>query len=336
LPPLYQLILKKILPIIIVLILASGVYLWRINLHEIHSSQIFRMDTIIELKAQGDHELSQKAFKAAMDELRRIDDAFGYRDSLVSRLNSSLYATDRELYRLIERSLEMNRLSNGGFSITLRPVLDVWGFSGTHPYSPPSPETLKSLPRHRTDKVIHLHEDRATVTIDEGVMIDLGAIAKGYAADMAARAIKDCGVETGLVNAGGDIRTFGDRLWKIGIKNPRSQGIIATIPIKDKAIATSGDYERFFIDSGRRYCHIIDPETYKPATGRISVTVVAQNCMDADAWATALFVKGIDPLRKTLKDKGIQWIVIDARGDIQASHGLKGFCPEKIQIGPAP
>ncbi|TFH48982.1 MAG: FAD:protein FMN transferase, partial [Methanothrix sp.] len=207
-----------------------------------------------------------------------------------------------------------------------------WGFTGTPPYRIPAQEEFarwKSLP---DDSSILFDDDGQTIQTLEGTRIDLGGIAKGYAADRAAEVMRKNGINTGLINAGGDIIAFGDRIWHIGIKHPRKPGTFATIPIKNRAIATSGDYERFFIEDGRRYCHILDPATGRPADRYISATIIADRCADADAWATALFVKGLDSLEKVLIQKGMDWIAIDQEGKVFASSALKEYCPESIEI----
>jgi thiamine biosynthesis lipoprotein len=218
----------------------------------------------------------------------------------------------------------------GAFSITLRPILDAWGFSGTHPYRIPDPEEFEHWKNLPGDSGIMLHEDGETIKTKDGVQIDLGGVAKGYAADNAANMLQDNGITSGLVNAGGDILAFGKRTWRIGIKNPRAPGTFATIPLMNKAIATSGDYERFFVFDGKRYCHILDPSTGWPAQKYMSASVVADTCAEADAWSTALFVKGPETLGELLNQKGMDWIVISRDGTVSASASLKKYCPTRL------
>ena len=297
-----------------------------------HSMQIFAMDTIVELKAQGEETRAHAATKAAVEELGRVDSTFGYSDSLIRELNTEHHIGNRELYDLVRHSLEIHKISSGAFSITLRPILDAWGFTGTHAYRIPSQDEFarwKSLPG---DSSIILGDDGRTIQTSQGTRIDLGGIAKGYAADRAAAVMRTNGINTGLINAGGDIIAFGNRTWNIGIKHPRKPGTFATIPIKNRAIATSGDYERFFVEDGKRYCHILDPATGLPADNYISATIVAEHCADADAWATALFVQGIEPLENVLTGKGMDWIAIDHAGKVFASPALQEYCPESIAL----
>jgi len=288
------------------------------------------MDTLVELTAAGTRTETDDAVKKALAELKRIDERLGYRNSLLDTLNRDLILKDRETYSLIRLSRDIHGASSGAFSLTLRPLLDAWGFTGLHPYREPTPAEFDAWKRSPSDKDIRLSDDGLTIELAEGMSVDLGGIAKGYAADRACETLKASGIGAGLVNAGGDITVFGSRTWKVGIKNPRSEGIFAVIPLKNKAIATSGDYERFFVRGAKRYSHILDPSTGMPARGWISATVVAETCVLADAWATALFVKGPEALGKVLEKRGIDWITVDDKGTVRASKNLQPYCPERI------
>jgi len=326
--------LKKIASAVTILIIMLGLWLMYTYRHDIHARQFILMDTVFEIKAEGDRNQAESAIKMALEELRRVDSTFGYQQSVLSALNSDHTVVNREVYELIRFSLGINQSSKGAFSITLRPILDSWGFSGTHAYRvPPNSDfdRWKSLPG---DSDIILLDDGLTVRTQEGMLIDLGAVAKGYAADNAARIMKENNIAAGLVNAGGDIMALGDRDWQVGIKHPRAPGIFATIPLRNRAIATSGDYERFFIEDGTRYCHILDPETGWPSRRYMSATVVADTCALADAWATALFVRGIEHLEGVFARHGMDWIVIDLDGKVSASDTLRAYCPDHIEIAP--
>lgn len=288
------------------------------------------MDTIVELQAQGTRSRANKAIKSAIEELKRVDSKLGYQKSLIMRLNTTARLEDQEIYALLKHSLFIHQSSLGAFSLTLRPILDAWGFSGSHSNRIPDKQEFANWKKLPKEAGIHLLEDSSTITLETGVSLDLGGIAKGYAVDKAVGALIDEGITTGLINAGGDIRAFGKRTWHIGIQNPRGQGIIATIPIRNKAIATSGDYERYFIDKGHKYCHILDPQTGWPARHYMSTSIIASSCIDADAWATAVFVKGIDELKDTLQKNCVEWIVIDLTGKVMSSDNLKKYCPEYI------
>lgn len=323
--------MKKTVAAIAILAAALSISLWyRMSGEDTQTAKVFLMDTFIELLAEGPPELTDDAFSKALDELKRLDTRLGYQNSLIDGLNRSRTLKDREIYHLIRVSQEIHAASSGGFSITLRPILDAWGFTGLHPYRLPTEHEFALWKSRPSDEAIVLNPDGITIEIPEGVRIDLGGIAKGYAADRAAEVMRKSGVENGLVNAGGDIAAFGGRTWKVGIKHPRGPGIFATIPIKNRAVATSGDYERFFTEDETRYFHILDPATGRPARGYSSATIIADTCTEADAWATALFVKGPEPLADELEKRGMDWIVIDLQGRITASEPLREFCPDRL------
>lgn len=288
------------------------------------------MDTIVEIQALGDKTDTKAAMGAAIKELRRIDKKFGYNTSLITELNTSHEVEDREIYSLIQYGMDIHKESGGAFSLALRPILDAWGFSGIHPYRYPSDEEFNKWRASKKDDGIHLLDDGEGVYTEPGILIDVGGLAKGYGVDRAASAMMSMGINEGLVNAGGDIMAFGDHTWRIGIKNPRGPGVIAVIPVKNKAIATSGDYERAFMRDGKRFFHILDPVTGRPARTSMSVTIIAPTCKQADAWATAVFVMGIDRAENILDEKGIEWMVIDLSGKIKAGKHLRKYCPDNI------
>ncbi|MGC9324581.1 MAG: FAD:protein FMN transferase [Desulfomonilia bacterium] len=322
--------MKKSILIITVLGLIIGAYLWTIKTPRTHTMQFFAMDTIVEIQAQGSRKSVESAIRMAAEELGRIEQKFGYQDSLVTELNASHFIEDPELFDVMELALKVHHASGGAFSLTLRPILDAWGFTGTHPYRVPTDDEFahwKALPG---EEGIVMSDDGQTVAVLPGLTIDLGGIVKGYAADRASTILQEQGIHSGLVNAGGDIATFGGRTWKIGIRNPRGQGILAVIPVTDRAIATSGDYERYFEVGGKRYSHILDPHTGLPADMYMSTTVIAQTCIEADAWATALFVRGIEPFMDLFDARNIQWIAITHDGRVYSSPELRSYLPERI------
>ncbi len=290
------------------------------------------MDTIVEIKAEGAQELTTAAIRKAMQEINRVDDQFGYDNSRISILNTEKILKDVEVYGLITQALDIHEASGGALSLSLRPVLDAWGFTGTHAYRLPTEAELLHWKNSPAEDGITLDEDGRTIRLTDGLTIDLGAIAKGYAADMGVKAMQEAGIRNGLINAGGDITAFGQRSWKIGIKNPRGAGIIAAIPVSNRAIATSGDYERYLVADGQRYCHILDPATGFSPSDYISATAIASSGAVADAWATALFVKGPDRLAPALQKRGIDWIVIHKNGTIRSSSAIKKYLPDSIPV----
>ncbi|RPI34154.1 MAG: FAD:protein FMN transferase, partial [Nitrospiraceae bacterium] len=177
--------------------------------------------------------------------------------------------------------------------------------------------------------------DRTESTVflkKKGMLLDLGGIAKGYAADLAVRSLKEKGISAGLVAIAGDIKAFGlkpdKKPWIIGIKNPRQKSgdgeIIAKISLSGKAISTSGDYERYFILNGQRFHHLLDPKTGYPASGCQSVSVIADQGATTDGFDNALFILGPEKGLALAKEMGLDAMIIDDKGSIHTTAGLQG------------
>lgn len=221
--------------------------------------------------------------------------------------------------------LEVARRSGGAFDPALGRLKAAWGIEGEEPRVPAAGEIVAALRGIGPDALTlagTLVRKR-----EPQLAVDLGAIAKGYAVDRAIAVLQTAGVTGGAVNAGGDIRVFGSRQgrpWRIGIQHPRQPGaVLTTLEATDRAVVTSGDYERFFEKDGRRYHHIFDPRTGYPAERCQSVTVLAPTAMLADALATALFVLGPEEGLLLLRDyPGVDALIVAADGRRQATPGL--------------
>ncbi|MBT8080718.1 MAG: FAD:protein FMN transferase [Gammaproteobacteria bacterium] len=271
------------------------------------------------------------AVNTVFDEVGRIDRLMStYRDdSRISLINREAAAkpvdAGSELYRLIERSLDISVLTLGAFDITYDSVGQHYDFrKGVRPSQPDIVAGLDSIDY----RLVELGRDGHSVRfLADGVRINLGGIAKGYAVERAAYLLQQRGVEHAIVTAGGDSRLVGDRHgqpWMIGVQDPRDDGKVAIrLPLEDEAISTSGDYERFFDEGGIRYHHIIRPETGEPAQGVHSATIVGPDAIMTDALSTSVFIMGVDKgltLISTLPD--YEGIVIDADGELYYSDGL--------------
>lgn len=324
--------MKKIFAAIvfILVIVALAVSIRHDKTREIHSTSIFLTDVFVQLKVMGTDAEAGEALKRAVSELKRIDSRLGYRNSLIDELNRSHMIKDREAYSLLRTSLEVHHASTGAFSAALRPILDAWGFTGLHAFRIPSPAEFESWSRSGKDTSIRLHSDGMTIETGAGTKVDIGGTIEGYAADRACEVMKSSGIDEGLIEVGGEILAFGNHTWKIGLKNPRGSGIFGIIPVRNRAVATSGDYERFFMEGGKRYCHILDPATGLPAQGAMSSTVIADSCTLANAWAVALFVSGPERLGPVLEKKGMDWVYVDSKGRVRTSKAMRAYCPEEI------
>jgi thiamine biosynthesis lipoprotein len=251
------------------------------------------------------------AVEAAFAEIERMDKLFSdfREDSILSRLNREGHLKEteetREVIWLIKRAVFFAEKSEGAFDPTVGPLMKLWGFRGGVRTLPSSLEIQKTL-FYISYKNIIVEKDGIRLTKGE---IDLGGIAKGYAVDRATYILKNKGIKKALVNAGGNIYGFG-KAWKIGIQDPRDKtNLIGYLKIQDAGVASSGDYERFFIIDGKRYSHIMDPRTGYPKQGVIATTVKAKDATTADALSTTLFVMGKDGLKlcKELSAEAALW-----------------------------
>ncbi|WP_448531641.1 FAD:protein FMN transferase [Pseudothermotoga sp.] len=256
---------------------------------------------IVVSSKKGSKVLAQVMF----NELERVYKKYNPNDpsSVVSKINNSndWIDIDEETFVLLDAAVRFSRLTDGAFDPALGELIRLWGFDKIAEKLPsrvPSSEEIgEALKRSGVDK-LELDSQRRRVRLIDGAKLDLGGIAKGYALDRAYQVAKEVDKDcTGFVEAGGDIRIlgpkFGSRPWVVGVRDPRkSDSAIAYLYLTSGAVATSGDYERYFEVGGVRYHHILDPKTGFPARGAISVTVVADNAVTADALSTAGFVMG--------------------------------------------
>jgi thiamine biosynthesis lipoprotein len=213
---------------------------------------------------------------------------------------------------LYRKALAIYRDSDGCFDITVAPLSHIWGFHN-HSYRVPSPEEIdRALEKIGMDKIAVKNDE---IGLLPGMELDWGGIAKGYGIDLASQAMIQTGVQNGFINAGGDLYCWGKnpegQSWRIGIKHPRQSGVSAILSITDTGAATSGDYQRFFIQDGIRYHHIFDPKSGYPSQGKQSVTVVGPETLVCDALSTALFVSN-EPKKILQRYPAYGAIVIDS------------------------
>ncbi len=284
------------------------------------------MDTFVTVTVIAERGLADRAIDSVFARLETISRRFNHLDSAspVFAFNTSgAPITDPEVVGLVRVAVEASELSAGAFDITVEPLVRLWGF-----YS----GALAVPPRRAIDSCLEfvgfrrlVVENGRVTRADPRTTIDLGGIAKGYALKEAAALLRRMGVRSALIDAGGDIYCIGGRAerdWKVGIRHPRGDGIIGAVAARDRAVVTSGDYERFFFGpDSARYCHIIDPRTGWPARGRSSTTVVGEDPVLAQALAKALFVLGPDEFRR-LAVGNIEWLAIGEDLSATASPGL--------------
>ncbi len=236
---------------------------------------------------------------------------------------------DKELFDLIERAVYISKLTDGAFDITYASMDRIWKFDGSMETMPSEAAIQQSVTKVGYKNVI-LNKDSSTVFLrEQGMKIGFGAIGKGYAADKAKALLISKGVTGGIINASGDMNTWGKQPngndWQVAITNPMDKTkSFGLLPIKNGAVVTSGNYEKYVLFNGQRYAHIIDPRTGYPSTGILSATVFAPKAELADALATGVFVLGIETgLDRINQIPNIECIIIDDKGGIHKSDNIQ-------------
>lgn len=273
------------------------------NLDPVRRSQPL-LGTFVTITAYGsDRESVSRAVSAAFDEFRRIDASMSIHraDSEISRVNQAAgtvpTALSEDLFRVVAQAQEIAEQTDGAFDITVRPLVDLWGFIWKQYRLPTEAELKNVLPCVDYRLVALNHANRTIRFARRGVSLDLGGIAKGFAVDCAIANLRSLGVTNAMVKAGGDLRVIGlppgQQHWEVQLEDPQKEGRRVTIPLKDAALSTSGNYENYFVVQGQRFSHILDPRTGMPVQGVASCSLIAPTCLESDAWATACFVYGV-------------------------------------------
>ncbi|MBQ4467434.1 MAG: FAD:protein FMN transferase [Firmicutes bacterium] len=296
------------------------------------SKDIFAMDTYMTLTAYG--EAAEDALNQAEAEIYRIDALLstGNPESEISKLNKEKHlAVSEETFNLIKRACEMGEDTKGIFDITIYPIMGAWGFTDGN-YRVPDEKELKDLLKRVDYSKVVLNEEDLTVTLEDDMEIDLGGIAKGYTSDRIEELMKNCGVEHGLINLGGNVQVIGNKPdgsdWKVAVIDPQDQEYyVGIVAVSDKAVITSGGYQRYFEQDGKTYIHIIDTsDGYPAANGLLSTTVVSDDGTLADALSTSLFVMGpekaVDYWRAN-SDK-FDMVLVKDDGTLLVTEGLDG------------
>lgn len=288
------------------------------------------MGTAISHKAYGCR--AKEALEAARLEVERLELLFSrFREGGdVWRINRAAggapVAVAPETFAVLERATEFSQLTDGCFDVTVAPLSDAWDFRRASAPDEDEIARARALVDYR-DLTLD-RKRRAAGLARPGQAIDLGGIAKGFAGDLLMEVFRRHGVRSALSNFGGGVSALGARPdgspWRVGIRHPRGEGLIGAVSVRDGAVVTSGDYERCFFAGGRRYHHLIDFRTGRPAaSGLISVTVVAGSGLTADALSTAAFVAGLE--------RGLAWIArARGAGAVLIDEGMRVFVTRNI------
>lgn len=304
--------------------------------------QLFAFGTLIDISLYGVEKTQADAAVQAVDQMyqRQHRDWHAWQQGHLTDLNKAISAsramkTEPSIRQLIRLGQEFERTSNGLFNPAIGGLLELWGFQNNDgPQGlPPSAEAIQQW-LDKAPSSLQLEIDAGTVSSrNSAVRLDLGGFAKGYSVGKAVELLEQRGIDNLVVNAGGDLCVrgkHGERPWRIGIRNPRGAGILASIELEGRICTfTSGDYERYIEHQGRRYHHILDPRSGYPARGTASVTVLSDDPALADAAATALFVAGPEQWTGVAKAMRIaDVLLIDDRGHAWITPGLQ----ERIQF----
>ena len=297
--------------------------------------QLIAMDTVMTFAAYGDR--AAEAVVQAAEEMERMERILSRTlpNSEVARLNAVGSAhTGPEVQRLAEASSHYREATGGAFDITVAPVVSAWGFTTDSFQVPSDAELAKLLPL--VDGSAVRVDESGTVTLGPGQSIDLGAIAKGYAANKVLEVFREYGLPRAKAELGGNVLVLGDRPdetpWRVGIQDPKRpddpNGFIGVLELTDSFAVTSGGYQRYFEQDGETYWHILDPDTAAPArSGLASVTVVSPSALTCDGLSTALFVMGLEDGAQFWRDHpelDFEAVFVTETGEIYRTAGLEG------------
>ncbi len=293
------------------------------------------MGTRFEITLVSTQEVANQYLNAAQGEIERIERLISSWDanSQTAEINRQAgikpVKVAKELYDLIARSIEISKITQGAFDISYAALDPVWFFDGRMKAVPSESERLKSVQNIGFKDLVLNAKEQTVYLPKKGMKIGFGAIGKGYAADATKKLMKSLGVSSGIINASGDLTSWGKKPdgtdWQVGISNPENPAkVFSWFPVRDAAVATSGNYEKYVTLEGKQYSHIMDPRTGMPVSGIKSVTVFAPKAELADAFATAVFIMGIDTGIDTISQlPGMSCIIVDAENNIHHSPNIQ-------------
>ncbi len=297
-----------------------------------HSSEIYAMDTLISLSVWGEN--GTQAVAEAKSYLYQMEEVFS-----TTRTSSEVYQINQgtqnsllsktvlsaDVAQVLEYGLYMAELTEKTFDLSVYPLVKAWGFTTTEEIVPDQ-ETIDALLPLVDSSLVAW--DGHSLTLPQGMELDFGAVTKGYVADQLAKNLREDDISSAMISLGGNIYALGKKtdgtLWNIGVQNPYGAGAILSVQVEDKAVVTSGGYQRYFTYEGETYGHILDPRTGYPANaGLVSVTVISDSAMYADCLSTALFVMGLPDAIDFWKAQGdFEAVFVTSDGEIYVTSGL--------------
>ncbi|MGI6006152.1 MAG: FAD:protein FMN transferase [Ruminococcus sp.] len=288
------------------------------------------MDTYMTFEGYGED--AQQALQEAQAEIEKLESEWSVTDTgseiyKINHSNGTPVTVSEDTAEIIRFALDMADETGGALEPTIYPVLRAWGFTADENRIPDQAElnTLLQYVDYR-----RVEADGRQIRLPEGMEMDLGAVGKGYAGDLAAEVLKKEGITSALLNIGGNIQAVGSKTdgddWRIGIRNPFGEGYVGVLKESDCAVVTSGNYERYFIgEDGKEYGHIIDPETGYPVDNELaSVTIIAKEGKMGDALSTSMFVKGVSGAEDYWRNhRDFDMILITKDGQIRLTEGIQ-------------
>lgn len=304
------------------------------NTDPISRTELF-MGTVVRITIYDstDESILDKAFNrvAEIESLVSINEDGTELDEVNANSGIQPIAVSDTTYTIVKKALEYSKLSNGDFDLTIGPLVKLWSI-GLEGEKVPTQEEIDSVLPLINYKNVELDDNNKTIYLKEkGMIIDLGSIAKGYAADEISKILTENNVNSAIIDLGGNILAHGMKksgdLWKIGIRNPHTDkgGIIGILKVKNKTVVTSGIYERYIEKDGVQYHHLLNPNTGYPFDNNIAgVSIITDKSIDADALSTTVFAKGIDEGLKFVESlDNVDAIFISKDDKVYITSGIK-------------
>lgn len=290
----------------------------------------FEIAVVADSKEKGENYID-----LAINEISRIEKLISSWDpnsqtSLINKnAGSKPVKVDEELFNLIERSIKISKITDGAFDISYASMDRIWKFDGSMTEMPSVAEIETSVRLIGYEKIALDYENQTVYLTQKGMKIGFGGIGKGYAADKAQALLITAGVQSGIINASGDLTAWGTQPdgspWLVGITNPlNTKKMFSWMPVNNQAVVTSGNYEKFVVFNDTRYAHIINPKTGYPTTGIKSVSIFAPRAELADALATSVFVMGVEAgLYFINQINGVEVIIVDDANQFHTSKTIQ-------------
>ena len=342
--PLSKIKNSKIIFLLFTTIVLAIVLIVKPNTAVQFNSTQFLMNSFVQVSFNGKN--AEKAGREVFTELKAFENEISMHinGSLISQINTNagiqpVKLNDRALY-IVSQSKKYSQLSNGLFDITIAPVVTEWGITSENPKVPSKEKLNELLALVDYHDIIIDEANKTAMLARKGQSIDLGAVAKGYACDIVREIAQKHKITSGFVSVGGNTVIIGKKPdgsdYNIGLRDPNGDETqyILSLNFPDRTMATSGAYERFFIDeNGNRYHHIIDPRTGYPAeSDLLSVSVISKSGILTDILSTTFFIEGLEEVKKNLNNPDYDIIAVDKQNNVYMSENIKAYVKQNNSI----